>query len=187
MLKNIFLKRSSFIFFFSHNIKVKLPLYLQMEAIWSENHSLTFYSPLHVLSLLSVCFAGLLPSSDGCGCNNDPTDGFIRGRLRQPAGGLFRGNQELKCQELCVKRRLTASDTASVFSCWSRILLRLWDWTVAGLVSAGFYTHTYVHSSLRNAFVHFPAYAWGLKHVHSFSHANEMDLALLATCVSVLA
>lgn len=60
---------------------------------------------LHALSLLSVCFAGLLPSSDGCGLNNDPTDGFIRGRLRQPAGGSCRGDQEPKRQELWVKRR----------------------------------------------------------------------------------
>ena len=51
-----------------------------------------------------MCMAGWLPSSDGCGCNNDPTDGFIRGRLRPPAGGLFRGNRELKPPGvLCVK------------------------------------------------------------------------------------
>lgn len=96
-------------------------------------------SPTFFKILLSVHIAGLLPSSDGCGCNNGPTDGFIRGRLRQPAGGSFRGNRELKRQELRVKRRLRASDAASPFGC--RIPPEsLQDRTVAGLACVLSYT-----------------------------------------------
>lgn len=170
--------------------------WLSVKEQWNKNHSLTFffylffYPPLHALSLLSVCFPGLLCSSDGCGRNNDPTDGFIRGRLRQPAGGSFRGNQELKRQELCVKRRLTASDAASLFSCLSNrqnLFPRndppgLDCSCVCVLLHPHMCTLAYV-THPRFAFVHCNTYAWGLKHVRSFWHVNELELALLATCV----
>lgn len=134
--------------------------------------------------LVPVHFAGLLPSSDGCGRNNGPTDGFIRGRLRQPAGGSFRGNRELKRQELRVKRRLRANDAASSFGC--RIPPGLQDpdrsrpCVCALLHRPAYATHPCF------AFVHFNTYARGLKHVCSFSHVNETEVALLATCVFTL-
>lgn len=70
-----------------------------------------------------ACIAGLLPSSDGCGRNNDPTDGFIRGWLRQPAGGWFGVKLKPKCQEQRVKRRVTGSKVTPTLSlCLSSVV-----------------------------------------------------------------
>lgn len=48
------------------------------------------------------------------------------------------------------------------------------------------HTHAYVHTFLHNAALHFTTYVGGLKRVRSFSHVNEMELALLTTCVLML-
>lgn len=111
-----------------------------------------------------ACIAGLLPSSDGCGRNNDPTDGFIRGWLRQPAGGWFGVKLKPKCQEQRVKRRVTGSKVtptlslclSSVVDLRGRIFPPLWTRCLVCVCVCAVlrHTHTYVRSCLCNAFIH---------------------------------